>query len=191
MTKIIETGNSFLALHPFNEEKLLSECVEEIKNKLIKNPPVKIRGRYGMQHRSVGFFSNASDGYYYSGQFAKSNLLTPHLDILLKKINKLFNIEFNGILINFYADGNDYIGAHSDNEYELSDIGVISVSYGAIRTFRIRNKINKNIYTNIKLMPNELLHMGGRFQKEFTHEIPKERTVKSSRYSFTFRSHKN
>ena len=37
---------------------------------------------------------------------------------------------------------------------------------------------------------NMLIHMGGDFQKEFTHEIPIESKIKEERYSFTFRKHK-
>ena len=37
----------------------------------------------------------------------------------------------------------------------------------------------------------EIIHMGGNFQKEFTHEIPIEKKIKEKRISFTFRYHKN
>jgi len=193
MEIIIKTEKSFLKVYKketvgqMNLEIL--ECVNEIKNKLIKNPPIKVYGKDAIQHRSIGFFSNDSIGYKYSGQIAKSQSLTPKLTKLLEIINYKFDTEFNGILINKYENGDDYIGKHSDDEKNLDKKGVIAISYGANRKFRIRNKISNKQIIDILLKENEIIHMGGDFQKEFTHEIPIEKKVKDERYSFTFRKH--
>ena len=98
--------------------------------------------------------------------------------------------KFNGILINRYKDGNNYIGPHSDNEKNLDEQGVIAISVGAIRKFRIRDKQTKKIIIDIPTNSYELMHMGGKFQEEFVHEIPIQKKVKEERYSFTFRKHK-
>ena len=37
-------------------------------------------------------------------------------------VNNLFKVNFNGILVNRYADGKDYIGSHSDDEKNLTDV---------------------------------------------------------------------
>ena len=117
MKNIITTDKSFLNTHSYEKkEELIKNCIEEIKDKLLENPQIEIYGKTATQHRSIGFFSDTSIGYYYSGQLAKSQKLTPNLKILLEKINKKFNTEFNGILINKYKDGIDYIGPHSDDE---------------------------------------------------------------------------
>ena len=63
---------------------------------------------------------------------------------LLKIVNELTQNNFNGILVNHYCDGNQYIGAHSDDEKELGTNGVVSISYGSERKFRIREKKTKN-----------------------------------------------
>ena len=104
-------------------------------------------------------------------------------------INKKFNSDFNGILINKYKDGNDYISDHSDNEKEISDKGVISISYGAVRKFRIRDKHSKKIIMDIPTESYQIMQMHGNFQNEFLHGIPIEKKVKESRISFTFRKH--
>ena len=189
MTNIIKTETSFLDIHKLQNENILVSCIEEIKDKLIINPPIFVFGKKAYQHRSVGFFSNTSVGYYYSNQLAKSIQLTPNLVKLLDIMNTKFNADFNGILINKYNDGNDYISAHSDDEKNLDMVGVVAISFGAIRTFRIRDKTTKKIITDIKTKPFEIIHMGGNFQKEFIHEIPIEKKVKDCRYSFTFRKH--
>jgi hypothetical protein len=104
----------------------------------------------------------------------------PCLIELLKYINTKFNYNYNGILINKYTDGQDYIDKHSDDDREL----VISISYGALR-----NKITGKIEIDVATDPTKIIQMVGNFQKEFTHEIPIEKKVKDVRYSLTFRKH--
>ena len=190
MTEIIKTDKSFLNIYQLDEyNELITRCVEEIKNQLIENPKIFAFGRECIQHRSIGFFSDESIGYYYSRQLAKSKPLTANLLVLLEKINTQFNTNYNGILVNKYLDGNDYISAHSDDETLLDQTGVVSISYGAVRNFRIRDKLTRKIVKNIPTISNSIIQMGGDFQKEFTHEVPIEKRVKDFRYSFTFRKH--
>lgn len=71
----------------------------------------------------------------------KSKPLSKSMTELLAVINKMIGTEFNGALVNKYVDGNDYISAHSDDENGLDRlVGVVSLSYGAERIFRIRDK---------------------------------------------------
>ena len=107
----------------------------------------------------------------------------------MKIINTQFGTNYNGILVNKYEEGNTYIGDHSDDEKNLDKGGVISISYGAVRKFRVRDKFTKKIIMDIPTMSNSIIHMGGDFQKEFTHGIPVEKKVTGVRYSLTFRTH--
>ena len=187
---IIKTEKSSLTIHHISDiDELISLCIDEIADKLIENPHIKIYGKICIQHRSIGFFSNTSIGYYYSGQLAKSQKLTENLSKLLNIINKYFNSEFNAILINKYKNGEENIGAHGDDEKFIDKNGVVALSCGAIRKFRIRNKLTKKIVIDIPTIPGEIIHMVGDFQKEFTHEIPVQKKIKEVRYSFTFRKH--
>jgi alkylated DNA repair dioxygenase AlkB len=185
----IKTDRSYLLGYPSNIDDLLLECINSIEGTLIENPHIYVYGKKAIQHRSIGFYSNTSIGYYYSRQLARSQALTVPLQQLLDLINIKFETDFNGILVNKYPDGNHYIGKHSDDEKTLSNIGVVSISYGATRKFRIRDKINNTIIRDIPTTSNEIWIMGGDFQKEFTHEIPVEKKVKECRYSLTFRKH--
>ena len=54
----------------------------------------------------------------------------------------------------------------------------------------LHSKKPKQIIKDIDTLPYHTIHMGGNFQKEFTHEIPKEKKKLGIRYSFTFRKHK-
>ena len=145
-------------------------------------------GKTVYQRRSIGFFSNASIGYYYSGQLEISKPLGPNCLKLMQLINERFETDNNGILVNKYTQG-DYISDHSDNENNIGKGGVIAISYGAVRKFRIRDKLTTNIIMDIPTTSGSIIHMGGDFQKEFTHGIPVEKKVEGIRYSFTFRKH--
>jgi alkylated DNA repair dioxygenase AlkB len=189
INNLIKTEKSFLSVYDIKNKKLFVSCVTDISNKLIKNPTIQVYGRKAIQHRSIGFFSNDSIGYYYSGQLAKSQELTPNLLSLLNQINNFFCSDYNGILVNKYESGEDYISAHSDDEKNLSDAGVLSISYGGVRKFRIRDKKTKQILLDIPTEPFLIIQMGGHFQKEFLHEIPIQKNIKEERISFTFRKH--
>jgi alkylated DNA repair dioxygenase AlkB len=189
-TTLIQTEKSYLTVKEFKESlPLLTSCINEIENSLEIRPEVMLYGKILNQNRDVAFFSNTSIGYKYSGKLMASKPLTPHINTLLNTINELYKSQFNGILVNRYIDGTNYIGAHSDDESGLDASGVVALSYGTTRKFRIRTKCTKKIVQDIPMNSGEIIHMGGEFQKEFTHEIPVEKRVKGIRYSFTFRKH--
>lgn len=192
MTAILRTAKSALILHDIDPAicELIRKCVETVDTELDKNPQIIVYDKVCYQHRSIGFYSDTSKGYNYSSTLRPSKKMHPCLLELISYINTKFNYDYNGILINKYTDGNDYIGKHSDNERCLdAKIGVVAISYGAVRKFRIRNKITGKIEIDVPTDPGKIIQMAGDFQKEFTHEIPIEKKVKDVRYSLTFRKH--
>lgn len=186
---VLETLVSFLKNEIFGNIELLEECVEYTRDKLIEYPQIKVYNKVCRQRRCVGFFSNDSIGYRYSGQLAKSKQLNECLVTLLDTVNEKYNTDYNGILVNLYKTGEDYISAHSDDETNLDNSGVVAISYGATRKFRIREKKTREIVSDIPLTSGSIIQMGGEFQREFLHEVPIERRVKQERISFTFRKH--
>ncbi len=189
---IIETQNSALILHDLEPHisDLVKICVETVDAELHVNPEVVVFGKVCHQQRCVGFYSNTSAGYQYSSRTMHAAPLHPCLTELLDYINRRFNYDFNGILINKYQSGDDYIGKHSDDERGLDQrVGVVALSYGAVRKFRIRNKSDGKIVVDVPTDPTKILQMAGNFQAEFTHEIPIEKRINKVRYSFTFRKH--
>lgn len=189
--ELIKTKKSFLNTYSFEDnKKLVNKCILETDSKLLYNPPIIVYGKEVIQRRNVGFFSNDSIGYYYSKKLLKSQPLSENLKELLDLINDFFSCEFNGILVNKYKDGSDYVGLHTDDEDNLDDIGIVALSIGAERKFRIRDINNGKKILDVPTKSYHLLHMGGNFQKEFTHEIPVEKKIKDIRFSFTFRKHK-
>jgi alkylated DNA repair dioxygenase AlkB len=129
--------------------------------------------------------------YSFSGNVAKSlplpNEFQPYLDF----VNNLGYGEFNQVLLNWYSNGHHYIGTHADSEKELiPDSPIVTISLGAERTFRIRNR-DKKVVKDVITKNGIILVMGGKFQKEFKHEIVKINGKKGEkiypRISLTFR----
>lgn len=203
-TNILSTENSRSVYYPeffeTDEADNLFELCKELD--LEKNPPVVIFGKPGIMHRSIGFFSNESEGYKYTNQISKSKPLPKFLSKLLKRVNKHFNSDFNGILVNRYENGCDNIGPHSDDEKGLGTRAeggsiVVGISLGAERIMRFRGKKTVLVpllndgkkYKDQILEHGSVFTMEGNFQKEFTHEIPVQKKVDGMRISLTFRKH--
>uniref|UniRef100_A0A6C0AC61 Fe2OG dioxygenase domain-containing protein n=1 Tax=viral metagenome TaxID=1070528 RepID=A0A6C0AC61_9ZZZZ len=191
--RVLETKNSFLDIYDLSQDEnfknLVKSSVKETTPLLNIKPEIVVYGKKRNQNRDIGFFSNTSIGYKYSGQLAKSIKLTKSTKLLLEYINYKFNANFNGILINKYNDGKESIGKHSDDESCLGNVGVMAISFGAVRKFRIKDKFTGSKQLDLDTKNYSIIHMGGNFQKEFTHEIPIESKVKTARWSLTFRHH--
>ena len=165
------TGTAFLDKGIFSDKELFEQCISYAGSQLEARPEIIVYGKICKQHRNVGFFSDESIGYNYSKKLMKSKPLSEPMTDLIVAINKMLDTQFNGILVNQYVDGNDSIGAHSDDETGLDGKGVVSISFGAERIFRIRDKYNKTIICDELTTHCGILHMGGHFQKLYTHEI--------------------
>jgi alkylated DNA repair dioxygenase AlkB len=174
----------------YTDTKLLDACIKYTDPLLVKKPTIVVFGKECGQPRDVGFFSDTSTGYNYSKKTMMPQPLNSDLKSLLESVNNEFKSQYNGILINKYENGECYITAHSDDEKSLDDKGILTLSYGQPRKFRIRDKSTKKIVYETDTVHSSFLLMSGDFQSLYTHEIPKQLRVKECRYSFTFRVHK-
>ena len=188
-------GSLATSVFPFPE--LIANCISEIESRqcLTVRPPITMYGKVCCQPRSVGFFSKGVSSFDYSrgNHLPAINIqYNSVMDRLLETVNRLrpgHKQHFNGILVNRYDGGNDYVAAHSDKQHIEQNEDVWSVSWGETRLFRIRDKKTKNIAFDLPLMQGVLCEMNGNFQSRYTHEIVKEPKKKGIRYSFTFRKH--
>lgn len=180
-----------LKVSPIELDPQLIQKLWQIANQsLAIQPQFELFGRPAKMHRNIGFFSDISKGYQYTNQVSKSSPLTNEMKQLLQIVNQATGIDFNGLLFNLYIDGNDYIGAHRDAEENLSAHGVVALSLGAGRKFRIRDYRTKKIILDYRTHDSQLMWMSGpNFHKDWTHEVPKEKKIKEPRLSITFRQH--
>lgn len=155
-------------------------------------PHIKICGNVVRQARDVRFYSDYVNKYRYSGTDAKAHTLStlPYSIIAMisnLKIDAGFN--FNGVLINRYTSGGNYIGSHSDNTSDLISNTIMTLSMGSSRNFRIRDKNTKKIVLDLQLNHGDLIIMCNNFQKKYKHEITKTDHSVNCRISLTFRQH--
>ena len=193
-------GNSWLHTTHIDDvlSGLVQDCLTDVNDKLISQPPVVVYGRTCHQRRDVGFFSDAVGTYNYSrGNEMKAQPISVSLQSLLIEVNRMKEEKygeqacpFNAILVNRYNNGNDYIAAHSDSGVYNKKCGVWSLSCGGLRTFVIRDKKTKSVVARVALTHGVLCEMGGEdFQDTYTHEVPREAKNNEPRVSFTFRTH--
>ena len=113
---------------------------------------------------------------------------TPSLTALRERVESAASAHFNSVLANLYRDGNDAMGWHSDNEPELGRHPMIaSLSFGAVRRFRLRHKRDPAQRTEIDLESGSLLLMAGPTQDNYRHDLPRTRRAVDARINLTFR----
>lgn len=137
--------------------------------------------------------------YYYTGiTHASLPVDHPYLTQLQQWVNEDSGMQYNGILINWYQNGDHYIGPHSDDTTQLvSGSAIYSFSFGQTRTFRISSKRDKKskltdqrFKKDIDMRDNTMVVMGGDMQKYYHHEVPKcsVRVAPGRRINIAFRS---
>ena len=106
-------------------------------------------------------------------------------EYLLGGVDKVAN--FNSILLNYYRDGKDCIGAHSDDEPALGDSPIVaSLSLGATRRMVFNSK-HSDVECYITLEHGDYLIMHQGMQEDWTHSIPRVFST-LPRISLTFRT---
>lgn len=130
-----------------------------------------------------------SDGqiYTYSGRPRHPQPWTPELISLREQCEQHTNHTFNGVLVNYYRDGNDHLGWHSDDELVNGPEPLIaSVSLGTERRFDMRHRESGEVVSSM-LSHGSLLVMSGLSQKCWEHRVPKMSKVVDPRVNLTFR----
>jgi alkylated DNA repair dioxygenase AlkB len=162
----------------------LVEKVDWVQNK------IKMYGKENWVPRMEAWYGDAGMIYTYSGITQKPKPWFEELREIKTAIEPVAETVFNSVLINFYRDGQDRVGWHSDDEKELGDFPIIgSVSLGATRKFKLRHKnFKKNgLQTALDLENGSLLLMSGITQKYWKHEIPRTSLPVEGRINLTFR----
>jgi alkylated DNA repair dioxygenase AlkB len=162
----------------------------DVLAQLIRDTPwrqdsVVVYGKRHLQPRLTAWYGEAS--YTYSGLTLQPLPMTPLLSTLRATVEALTGHRYNSVLLNYYRDGADSMGMHSDDEPELGPRPAIaSLSLGASRTFILRHKISKKT-VKLDLPDGSLLLMAGALQKHWLHGINKTTKQTGPRLNLTFR----
>jgi alkylated DNA repair dioxygenase AlkB len=148
---------------------------------------ITLYGKSMLQPRLSAWHGEAGARYTYSGTTFEPQPFTPlQLDIK-RAVEEATGRRFNSVLLNYYRDGHDSMGFHSDDERELGrNPAIASVSFGAARTFILKHKkLPKTV--KVALGGGSLLLMAGALQHHWRHGINKEKAPCGPRISLTFR----
>ncbi|MDH1264404.1 alpha-ketoglutarate-dependent dioxygenase AlkB [Pseudomonas sp. GD03944] len=153
-----------------------------------EQPEVHIFGRAVAVPRLLAWYGDAEASYRYSGQTHQPQPWTPLLTEIRRRVQDEVGQPLNGVLLNYYRDGNDSMGWHSDDEAELGRNPLVaSLNLGGTRRFDLRRKGGSRIEHSLSLDHASLLVMGGPTQHYWQHQVAKTRQPCAPRLNLTFR----
>jgi alkylated DNA repair dioxygenase AlkB len=126
--------------------------------------------------------------YKFSGRTLEPAGWTAEIEAVRDKIRAEYGGDYNSVLLNRYADAQDSVAWHSDDEPEMdSEHPIASLSLGVSRAFLVRPIANKKAVQTYILTSGSLLVMPAGFQRIYEHCVPKSQTLCGSRVNLTFR----
>lgn len=153
-----------------------------------QQPEVLLFGRYHPVPRLLAWYGDREASYCYSGMTHQPLPWTPLLSEIRQRLVDSLGQPLNGVLLNYYRDGQDSMGWHSDDERELgSEPLVASLSLGGERRFDLRRKGSTRIEHSLQLAHGSLLVMSGQTQHHWQHQVAKTRKPCAPRLNLTFR----
>ncbi len=148
------------------------------------HPPMKSQGELG--GKQVNFHRyTASCGNSYDTDYKFDINSMPLFRNILDFVRNDSDKPYNELLINWYEDGNDYIGYHNDKGNFIPGSSIYSFTYGQERDFYIRPiresvrkrmnivSVNPDYHLALTMPNNSLIIMGGYMQKYYEHSVPK------------------
>lgn len=150
--------------------------------------PIRMFGKTLLQPRLIAWYGDK--GVHY--QYAQTELLADGWHSLLaqwrQQLETFVQTSFNCVLANYYRDGQDSMGWHSDDEPALGTQPIIaSISLGATRRLQFRHRQNYQQKAHIDLTSGSLLIMKGNSQTDWQHQIAKTKRVQTGRINLTYR----
>ncbi len=150
---------------------------------------IKIFGQWVDCPRLSAWYGDPGAMYSYSSLSLTPKAWTPTLLEVRNQLAETIERPFNSVLLNLYRNGNDSMGWHSDDEWELGLNPVIaSISLGDSRMMKFRHRSDPEVSKYaLELSSGSLLIMAGTTQKFWQHEIPKTKKSVGDRLNLTFR----
>ncbi|RRW46055.1 alpha-ketoglutarate-dependent dioxygenase AlkB [Pseudomonas luteola] len=161
---------------------------ELIKQTPWEQPQVQVYGKSYPTPRLVAWYGDPGISYGYSSLAHPSLPWTELLGDIRGRVSRFCEHPFNGVLINYYRNGQDAMDWHSDNEAVLGrNPTIASLSLGEARRFDLRRRGVQRIEHSIELTHGSLLVMRGATQHYWQHQVARTKRSMSSRLNLTFR----
>jgi alkylated DNA repair dioxygenase AlkB len=155
-----------------------------VKEVTFEQKQVKVFGKTHNEPRLTAIHGDDSvleKKYIYSKSVRKLSPMTPTLKELQRIVEEHTGIHFDFVLLNYYRDGNDKVGWHSDDEPMMDCSNIVSLSLGAERPFKFREKETHKVVWKETLQNGSMVWMKPGCQEEYEHEVPKSMKVKEPR----------
>lgn len=165
----------------------LNYYIELVKSLAWQQDEIKIFGKQVAIPRMQAWYGDPEALYRYSGVSMTPRPWNKTLFEIKQKVEQQLNCRFNSVLANYYRNGMDKMGCHSDDEKELGEQPVIaSLSLGVTRRFVLKHK-HTDEKSVIDLAGGSLLVMSGETQKYYKHSINQQKKILDGRINLTFR----
>ncbi|MYM62694.1 alpha-ketoglutarate-dependent dioxygenase AlkB [Pseudomaricurvus sp. HS19] len=152
-----------------------------------EQPHIQLFGKRHRIPRLNAWYGDPGCHYGYSGHRLPLLSWHPALEALRQRLQQ-GGLAVNSVLANWYRDGNDSNGWHSDDERELGrNPLIVSLSLGEARSFHLRHKQKREPNRQLLLPSGSLLIMAGSMQHYWQHALPKTRRPCGDRLNLTFR----
>ena len=191
MGGIVEVATNECQLIPgFLDAPLGSQVFHKLHREVNwKQQSIKVFNRTTKPPRLTAWYGDVGAVYRYSGT---TQVPLPWNNTLLglKAVVEIYlDFEFNSVLLNYYRNGDDSMGRHSDDEKELGpDPLIASLSLGETRKFTLHPRPpNPASPRPVLLSHGSLLIMRGSCQKNWKHSVPKTHKKVGPRINLTFR----
>lgn len=169
-------------------EQYSANLMSQLQTSLLwESDQLMMFGKKVTTRRKVAWVGDPSCSYTYSGIKKSPQAWSSELLSIKALVEKLAQSGFNSCLLNFYHDGDDGMGWHSDDEKELdANSPIVSLSLGARRKFAFRHKKDKTTIP-LYLEDGSVLIMRSPTQEFWQHALLKTKTVPTHRINLTFR----
>ena len=148
---------------------------------------VKLFGKTYITDRKVAWYAEKPFIYRYSGQSKIALPFSPTLLDIKSRVEKLTGSEYDACLLNYYHNGSEGMGWHSDNEKSISpNSSIASVSLGVTRKFQFKHK-TQGLKLDLILDSGSVLDMREETQEFWLHALPKSKKIAGARINLTFR----
>jgi len=181
-------GGAYYYPNIFDEERskwLMTQLQESL---VWESDQLIMFGKVVTTRRKVAWVGDSKCSYTYSGVQKIPQAWTSDLLLIKEQLEAMARCQFNSCLLNFYHDGDDGMGWHSDDEKELNPHSPIaSLSLGARRKFAFRHKKDKETIS-LFLEGGSALIMHAPTQEYWQHALLKTKTASDARINLTFRN---
>ena len=175
----------------FYEKFIKSKKSKKLYDNILKNLPLE-QGTYNMFGKEVKTprllwaVRDKDFDIKKSYHITESSTWNKKIEKIKTKVEKVINKKIKYAQINYYRNGNDYIGWHTDSEVIEGDL-IASLSLGVTRKFQFKSISKKEQY-EIELTDGSLIIFDESAAKlDWKHRIPKQKNINEGRINLTFR----